>query len=124
MAHPIREKLDSEESLNLLREISVDPRLTQREMSSRLNLSLGKINFLIKAMIEKGLVKVENFKNSENKAAYLYFLTPVGIEEKARITLRFLKRKTEEYERLKLEIQRLEKEAAAENTFPDNRSRL
>ena len=116
MANPIREKLDSEESLNLLREISVDPRLTQREMSSRLNLSLGKINFLIKAMIEKGLVKVENFRNSENKAAYLYFLTPAGIDEKAKITLRFLKRKTEEYERLKGEIHRLEKEAAADSS--------
>ena len=111
----IREKLDREESLNLLREISANPRLTQREMSSRLNLSLGKINFLIKAMIEKGLVKVENFRNSGNKAAYLYLLTPMGIEEKARITLRFLKRKTEEYARLRKEILLLEKEAAAAN---------
>lgn len=108
----MREKVDSEESLNLLREISANPRLTQRQMSSRLNLSLGKINFLVKTMIEEGLVKVENFRNSENRAAYLYLLTPMGIEEKAKITLRFLKKKTDEYERLREDIRRLEKEAA------------
>ena len=120
MVNPIRAKLESEECLNLLREISVDPRLTQRKMSSRLNLSLGKINFLIKAMIEKGLVKVENFRNSENKAAYLYSLTPAGIDEKAEITLRFLKRKTEEYERIKREIRRLENDAVAVDSYSDS----
>lgn len=80
------------------------------ELSSRLGLSLGKINFLIKAMIEKGLIKVENFKNSSNKSAYLYLLTPMGIEEKAKTTYRFLKRKIEEYEKLETEIKQLKME--------------
>jgi len=82
----------------VLREIDAEPQLTQRELSLRLGFSLGKINFLIKAMIEKGLIKAENFKNAKNKSAYLYVLTPMGIEEKAKTTYRFLKRKMEEYE--------------------------
>ena len=103
-------KLETEESLMVLREIGVNPQLTQRELSSRLGLSLGKINFLMKALIEKGLIKAENFKNSSNKSAYLYFLTPLGIEEKAKTTYRFLKRKIEEYEKLEIEIKQLKKE--------------
>lgn len=103
-------KLETEESLMVLREIGVNPHLTQRELSLRLGLSLGKINFLIRAMIEKGLIKAENFKNSSNKSAYLYLLTPMGIEEKAKTTYRFLKRKIEEYEKLEIEIEQLKRE--------------
>lgn len=100
-----------EETLMVLREISANPQLTQRELSSRLGFSLGKINFLIKAMIEKGLIKVENFKKSSNKSAYLYLLTPMGIEEKTEKTYQFLKRKLQEYEKLEIEIKQLKKEA-------------
>jgi EPS-associated MarR family transcriptional regulator len=107
-----KSKLESEESLRLLREIDANPQMTQRELSSRLGLSLGKINFLIKAMIEKGFVKADNFKNSKNKSAYLYFVTPSGIEEKAKITYHFLKRKMEEYEKLEIEIKVLKEEAS------------
>ena len=103
-------KTEIEETLMILREIGTNPQLSQRELSSRLGLSLGKINFLLKAMIDRGLVKVENFKNSSNKRAYLYLLTPLGMEEKAKTTYRFLKRKIEEYEKLKKEIAQLEKE--------------
>lgn len=103
-------KSETDEFLMLLREIGANPQVTQRELSSHLGLSLGKINFLIKALIEKGFIKADNFKNSKNKIAYLYGLTPSGIEEKARITYRFLKRKTKEYERLAEEIHQLEKE--------------
>jgi len=102
--------LESEEVLKLLREIKKSPTLTQRELSSKLGISLGKVNFLLNALISKGLVKAQNFKNSHNKKAYLYFLTPHGIEQKAKVTYRFLKRKIEEYERLESEIQELRKE--------------
>jgi len=103
--------LETEEALSVLREIDTDPEMTQRALSSRLGLSLGKINFLIKALIEKGLIKAENFKNSKNKSAYLYTLTPRGLEEKTNATYRFLKRKMLEYERLEVEISQLKKEA-------------
>ena len=105
-----KEKTEIEETLMILREIGTNPQLSQRELSSRLGLSLGKINFLLKAMITRGLVKAENFKNSSNKRAYLYLLTPLGIEAKAKTTYRFLKRKMEEYEKLEIEIEQLKKE--------------
>ena len=98
------------EMLRLLRVITVNPKMTQRELSTSLGLSLGKINVLIKAMIGKGFIKAVNFKNSNNKIAYLYYLTPKGIEEKSIITYHFLKRKLAEYERLENEIRQLEKE--------------
>lgn len=101
---------ETEESLMILREIDTNPQLSQRELSSRLGLSLGKINFLLKKLIARGLVKAENFKNSSNKRAYLYLLTPTGIEIKAKATYRFLKRKIEEYEKLETEIAQLKKE--------------
>ncbi len=104
-------KLESEEFLSVLREIEADPEMTQRALSLRLGLSLGKINFLVKALVEKGLIKAENFKNSKNKSAYLYSLTPHGFEEKTKATYLFLKRKIEEYERLEVEIKQLKKEA-------------
>jgi EPS-associated MarR family transcriptional regulator len=103
--------LEAEEALSVLREIEADPEMTQRALSSRLGLSLGKINFLIKSLIEKGLIKAENFKNSKNKSAYLYTLTPRGLEEKTNATFHFLKRKMLEYERLEVEINKLKKEA-------------
>jgi len=101
---------NGDEILRLLREIKKSPELTQRELSSRLGISLGKVNFLLNALIRKGFVKAHNFKNSNNKKAYLYILTPHGLEEKARVTYRFLKRKMEEYGRLESEIRELRKE--------------
>jgi len=86
--------------------------MTQRELSSRLGISLGKVNFLINALIRKGVIKVHNFKNSNNKKAYLYYITPKGFEEKARITYYFLKRKMKEYEDIELEIEKLTSEIA------------
>ncbi len=124
MEDKTEKKLADEASLHLLREISANPRLTQRDMSSRLNMSLGKINFLIRAMIEKGILKVENFRNSDNKTAYLYLLTPVGVEQKAKITLDFLRIKTEEYKKLKDEIVRLETEAQAIDPISDSRNKF
>jgi EPS-associated MarR family transcriptional regulator len=112
------DQIEKEEVLRILREIKKSPEMTQRELSSRLGISLGKVNFLLRALIERGLVKVENFKTSTNKKAYLYFLTPRGIEEKARTTYFFLKRKTQEYEKLENEI-RLLKEEAEQNDAAD-----
>lgn len=113
--------IENEEVLRILREIKKSPEMTQRELSSRLGISLGKVNFLLKAMIERGLVKVENFKTSTNKKAYLYFLTPSGIEEKARTTYFFLKRKMQEYEQLENEIRQLTEESRESGTSTDLR---
>jgi len=107
------DQLEKEEALHIFREINRSPKMTQRELSSRLGISLGKVNFLINALIRKGFVKVENFKKSRNKTAYLYCLTPGGIEEKSRMTYLFLKRKMREYEQLELEIQQLREEVRA-----------
>jgi EPS-associated MarR family transcriptional regulator len=106
---------ESEEVLIMLREVGANPQVTQRELALRMGLSLGKINFLIKALMEKGFIKANNFKNSRNKIAYLYCLTPSGIEEKAKITYRFLKRKMTDYENLEAEIRRLKQELDTEN---------
>lgn len=105
-----KHNLESEEILKVLREITQTPEMTQRELSSRLGISLGKVNFLVNALIKKGLIKAHNFKNSNNKKAYLYYLTPIGLEEKARITYRFLIRTMKEYERLEEQIRLLRKE--------------
>lgn len=111
------DQLENEEILRIFREIDRSPEMTQRELSSRLGISLGKINFLIKALTGKGFVKVENFRRSSSKSAYLYYLTPTGMEEKTRTTYRFLKKKIREYERLATEIQQLRKEVK-ESGFP------
>jgi EPS-associated MarR family transcriptional regulator len=102
--------LEKEEVLQVLREIKSDPEMTQRDLSVKLGISLGKVNFIMKALIHRGFIKVDNFKKSNNKAAYLYFLTPKGMEEKAKITYRFLRRKIKEYDELEQEIRRLEQE--------------
>ena len=84
-----------------------NPEISQRELSVALGVSLGKANYCINAMIKKGFVKADNFKNSANKRAYFYVLTPKGIETKAKISVRFLARKMDEYEALRLEIEEL-----------------
>jgi EPS-associated MarR family transcriptional regulator len=103
--------LDKEEAYFLLKEIENNPRISQRHLSGKLAISLGKINFLINALIDKGIIKAKNFKNSQKKLAYAYYLTPQGIKAKLELAYKFLVRKTEEYEKLKLEIEHLKKEA-------------
>jgi EPS-associated MarR family transcriptional regulator len=110
MSAQLPDRLENEEALRIFREINRSPEMTQREFSSRLGISLGKVNFLINSLIQKGFVKVENFKKSSSKSKYLYCLTPRGIEEKSRMTYLFLKRKMREYEHLELEIQQLREE--------------
>jgi EPS-associated MarR family transcriptional regulator len=99
-----------ETHLKVLRLLEDNPDITQRELAQAMGVSLGKVNYCLKALIGKGWVKASNFKNSNNKSAYAYLLTPKGIERKAQITVRFLKRKVEEYEALKQEIEQLQQE--------------
>ena len=84
--------------------------MTQRQIADHLGLSLVKINYLIKALLEKGVVKVDNFKRSDNKLGYLYLLTPEGVERKRKLTLLFIQRKSEEFDKLKAELSRTEKQ--------------
>lgn len=96
--------------LKVLRHIEENPEVTQRELANELGVSLGKANYCLKALINKGLVKASNFKNNSNKRAYLYVLTPKGIEAKAQISLKFLQRKMREYDLLRREIEQLRSE--------------
>lgn len=97
-------KIDKEEHLKLLKKIEKDPNTSQRDLSIDLNMSLGKINYCIKALKKKGLIKIGNFKKNQNKFKYIYVLTPRGIVEKAKITLKFMKIKMKEYDELKKEL--------------------
>ena len=102
-------KSHSETELEILQKLEENPNLTQRQIAEHMDLSLGKINYLIKALLGKGLIKVNNFRRSDNKIGYLYLLTPEGIEEKRKLTLIFLQRKSEEFDKLKQQFQRMDK---------------
>ena len=104
--------LDEETSYKLLKLLQEEPHSSQRDIARSMGISLGKTNYCLKALVEKGLVKVRNFYHNDDKRVYAYLLTPQGIEEKARVTLRFLRRKQREYEALKAEIEQLRTEAA------------
>ena len=93
--------------LDLLRKLDSNPHFTQRELSRDMGVSLGKVNYCMKKLTEKGLIKLTNFTHNPNKMGYAYLLTPQGIEEKSRLTFSFLKRKVIEYEILKKEINEL-----------------
>jgi MarR family transcriptional regulator, temperature-dependent positive regulator of motility len=101
-----------EETVKLLSHIEENPAATQRELVDKLDVSLGKVNFIMNALVEKGLIKLEKFKTAKKKRAYLYVLTPKGISEKAVITKKFLARKLEEYEKIKVEIEELKTKVA------------
>ena len=107
-----------ENHLKVLRHLEDNPSVTQRELAEALGISLGKTNYCLKALINKGMIKAKNFRNSANKRAYLYILTPKGIEAKARISVKFLQRKVEEYEALKIEIDQLKSELDAQEVAP------
>ena len=95
---------DNQDHFEVLRKIQTKPNSTQRELAAELGFSLGKLNYCLKALQSKGLVKIENFKKNPNKINYLYVLTPKGITKKASLTLNFMKRKMMEYEELKKEL--------------------
>ena len=93
-----------EEYLKLLRKINKDPEISQRNLSNELNMSLGKINYCLKALKSKGFIKIKNFKKSKKKIQYLYYLTPKVFVEKTNITIKFMKLKMKEYDELKNEL--------------------
>jgi EPS-associated MarR family transcriptional regulator len=104
--------MPEETHYKVLKILEQSPQITQRELARELGISLGKANYCLKALVGKGFVKARNFKNKKNKLAYSYLLTPKGIEQKTRLTFRFLDRKREEYEALEREIELLTREAA------------
>lgn len=105
-----KKMLTDEYRYKILKILESNPEISQRDMARALGVSLGRVNFCLKALIEKGLLKAANFRNSQNKLAYMYLLTPSGIEEKSQMTARFLKIKLQEYAALEQEIAELREE--------------
>ena len=99
-----------EAQFKTLKEFSVEGTISQRDLSKRIGLSLGSVNYIVKELIKKGYVKAQRFKNAYNKAAYIYVLTPKGINERIKQTQYFLQKKLEDYEKLKKEIEELRRE--------------
>ena len=99
----------SEVELEILRKIEENPNLTQRQIAEHLGLSLGKINYLIQALLGKGFLMIDNFRRSDNKLGYLYLLTPEGVETKKKLTILYLGRKSEEFDKLKKEMEHINK---------------
>ena len=95
---------ENQDHFEILRKIKTKPKATQRQLAKELGFSLGKLNYCIKALKSKGLIKIENFKKNPNKINYIYVLTPKGIAEKTKLTMNFMKRKMKEYEELKKEV--------------------
>ena len=111
MSSPANQVSDSSSFLRVLRLLSTSPNRTQREMAQELGMSLGKANYVLKALLARGFVKAQNFRNSTSKRSYAYLLTPEGVAAKAELTRRFLVQKTAEYDARRLEIEQLKKES-------------
>ena len=102
--HILNSMNDNQDHCEILRKIKTKPKATQREMAKELGFSLGKLNYCLKSLRSKGLIKIENFKKNPEKLNYIYVLTPKGITEKTKLTINFMKRKMKEYEELKKEV--------------------
>ena len=111
----------NETEYKTLKELSTDGTLSQRDLSKRIGLSLGSVNYIIKELVKKGYIKTQRFKNSNNKAAYVYAVTPKGISARVKQTQYFLRVKIEEYERLKKEIDELKKELTKDSSEKDEK---
>ena len=118
------DRLQDEIAYKLLKLIEAEPHLSQRGIAQKMGVSLGKTNYCLKALVDKGFIKLQNFYNNKKKSSYIYFLTPQGMEEKAAVTYRFLQRKIEEYEDIKVEIESLKNEAAMTNVVGGKDSEL
>jgi EPS-associated MarR family transcriptional regulator len=105
--------LSDEMRLKLMRLFEANPKASQREVAREFGISLGKVNYCLQALVQKGWIKASRFRNSRNKLAYAYLLTPRGIEAKAALSVRFLRIKMHEYEALRGEIEQLRREAAS-----------
>lgn len=103
-------KIQEDTYFRVMRLLQENPDLTQRELAQKLGVSVGGLNYCLKALMEKGWVKMQNFAHSKNKFGYIYVMTPRGLSEKAALTSQFLKRKMDEYEALKAEIEALKSE--------------
>src|SRR3989337_4000906 len=105
--------------LKLLKELSKDNKLSQRELSRKIGLSLGSVNYVLSNLVDAGYIRAKRFKNSKNKIAYMYIMTPAGIKSKMQLSRDFLKRKLDEYEMLKMEIEELKREVGPDKSLPD-----
>ncbi len=103
-----------------MRLLEANPGVSQREVARELGMSLGKVNYSLRALMRRGWIKASNFKNSHNKAAYMYLLTPRGIEEKTRLAMLFLRWKMDEYDRLAVEIEQVRRDIASRNSDGGN----
>ena len=116
--------LDDNTRYRLLKLLEAHPELSQRQLAGQLGVSVGKINFCLRALLDKGLVKMRNFRDSQNKVAYAYVLTPKGAQAKVRATAAFLKRKMKEYEAIQREIEELKREVGTERETPEEKRAL
>jgi EPS-associated MarR family transcriptional regulator len=114
-------RLDDETHYKFLRRLETNPNTSQRELAKALGLSLGRTNFCLKAIIDKGWVKARNFRRSDNKLAYIYVLTPKGLRAKTKLTANYLKRKLQEYDALQREIEQLQRETALGSDMPQGK---
>jgi len=114
--------LTDEYRYKVLKLLESNPQVSQRDMAKSLGISLGKVNYCLKALIDKGMIKASNFKNSQNKRAYAYFLTPKGMEDKARVTAAFLRVKLREHKQLQQDIERLRQEVQSTRTSDTSNS--
>ena len=96
---------DNQDHFDVLRKIKIKPEANQRELADELGFSLGKLNYCLNALKDKGLIKIKNFEKNPNKLNYIYILTPKGITEKSNLTINFMKRKMKEYDELKSELE-------------------
>ena len=108
---------EQEARYRILKILATEPHISQREMSRRMGISLGKTNYVLSVLAEKGIIKMKRLKNAHQKIPYVYQLTPRGLEQKARITARFLKRKLSEYEEIKSQIKEIASEAEKDGSI-------
>lgn len=120
----LRSRQQEDTTFRVLRLLQASPDITQREIAQQLGMSTSGLNYCLKALIDKGLVKMHNFSQSKNKFGYIYVLTPQGMAQKALLTGRFLQRKLQEYEQLQQEISQLQAEAAVTTSPESEDSRL
>tara|TARA_A100001011_G_C13606814_1_gene554360 strand:+ start:221 stop:529 length:309 start_codon:yes stop_codon:yes gene_type:complete len=102
----MNKKREKQDHFDVMRKIQKQPQTSQRDLAEQLGFSLGKLNYCLKALQQKGLIKIKNFEKNPNKLNYIYVLTPEGIAEKTRLTINFMKRKMEEYDELKKELEK------------------
>src|SRR3989304_7120854 len=109
--------------LKLLKELSENNSQSQRELSRKLGLSMGSVNYVLSSLVDAGFIRAKRFKNSKNKIAYMYILTPIGIKSKMQLSRDFLKRKLDEYEMLKMEIEELKREVGPDEYLSGSAAR-